>query len=322
MSDAKPHDLHDFMRQLSVEMAAEYERIQRRAAEDPGTAGDQGEENWAELLKGWLPNSYTVVTKGRLIGSDGQTSPQVDVLVLKGSYPPKLRDKKLYLAAGVAAAFECKTTLKASHITEAVKTCVKVKELLRSRSGTPYKELYAPMVYGLLAHSHSWNRPNSMPAERVSDTLVAADAEYVNHPRQCLDLICVANLGSWDSSKASFIGPQQIDYQRNRWAHSLYGPNGSAQSIFMKHMLNGGVGSATTAPVGSALSYLMRRLAWEDPTLRDLADYYVETNLDGSGSGVPRMWPSSIYSESIRKSVEAGHLSNGAGWDEWSVFFH
>lgn len=41
MTKEKTHDLQDFMRQLSVEMSAEYERIQKRATEDPGTAGDQ-----------------------------------------------------------------------------------------------------------------------------------------------------------------------------------------------------------------------------------------------------------------------------------------
>ena len=53
MSEEKT-DLYEFMRQLSDEMAAEYRRIQMRATEDPGTAGDQGEENWAELLRGWI----------------------------------------------------------------------------------------------------------------------------------------------------------------------------------------------------------------------------------------------------------------------------
>ena len=37
------------------------------------------------------------------------TSPQIDVLVLKGAYPNKLLNKKVCLAVGVAAAFECKT---------------------------------------------------------------------------------------------------------------------------------------------------------------------------------------------------------------------
>lgn len=54
MSQEKTHDLYGFMRQLSDEIAAEYDRIQKRTTEDPGTAGDQGEENWAELLRGWL----------------------------------------------------------------------------------------------------------------------------------------------------------------------------------------------------------------------------------------------------------------------------
>ena len=34
-----------------------------------------------------------------------------------------------------------------------------------------------------------------------------------------------------------------------------------------------------------------------------------------------RMWASSIYSEEIRARVEAGMLSNGKPWDEWSVAF-
>ena len=156
MSQQKTHDLYDFMRQISVEMSAEYERIQKRATEDPGTAGDQGEENWAELLRDWLPRNYEVVTKGRIISQEGLTSPQIDVLVLKNSYPKKMLNKKLYLAAGVAAAFECKTTLKASHIADALETCAKIKGFYPNRTGTPYKELHSPLIYGLLTHSHSW----------------------------------------------------------------------------------------------------------------------------------------------------------------------
>ena len=44
MEKEKPHDLYDFMKQVTNDMSLEYHRIQKRAAEDPGTAGDQGEE--------------------------------------------------------------------------------------------------------------------------------------------------------------------------------------------------------------------------------------------------------------------------------------
>lgn len=103
------HDIHDFVKESTTTLQAEYERIRKRAAQDPGTAGDQGEENWAELFRQWLPSYLRIVTKGRIITHSGYTSPQVDLLVLVPSYREILLSKKLYLAAGVAAAFECKT---------------------------------------------------------------------------------------------------------------------------------------------------------------------------------------------------------------------
>ena len=171
----KKHDLHDFMAQITKDIAAEYERIRKRTSEDPGTAGDQGEENWAEILRGWLPPKYPVVTRGRIISAEGQTSGQVDVLVLKDSYPPKLLNKKLYLAAGVAAAFECKTTLRSCHIDQAVQRNISIKNLYRRRTGTPYKELHSDIVYGLLAHSHVWDGVNSHPEENIHRTLNQSD---------------------------------------------------------------------------------------------------------------------------------------------------
>ena len=102
MPQEKTHDLYDFMQQLSDEMAAEYNRIQKRATEDPGTAGDQGEENWAELLRGWLPSTYEVVTKGRIIGQDGRTSPQVDVLVSKECISRETPQSKNYILPPVS----------------------------------------------------------------------------------------------------------------------------------------------------------------------------------------------------------------------------
>lgn len=154
------------MEEVSNEIGAEYARIVARAKEDPGTAGDEGEENWAAVLRGWLPATYHVVTKGRLIATSGEASPQVDVLVLQPSYPPALRDKKIYLASGVAAAFECKLTLRPKHVADAVRTSAGLRRLLPERTGSPYRELHAPLVFGLLAHSiagraSAWTLPRT-----------------------------------------------------------------------------------------------------------------------------------------------------------------
>lgn len=319
MDKKKQHDLHDFMRQISVEMSAEYDRIQKRATEDPGTAGDQGEENWAELLRDWLPRSYEVVTKGRIISQEGHTSPQIDVLVLKGSYPKKMLNKKLYLAAGVAAAFECKTTLKASHIADAMSTSVKIKSFFRDRSGTPYMELHSPIIYGLLAHSHSWKGESSTPEENIGEKLIESDSTHVHHPRHQLDILCVADLATWTSSAMTYIGPSQIpDWKEMA---STYGPDGSATSVYVGHSYTSDQQVDQFTPIGVLISYLSQKMAWEDSTFRDLADYYRITNIAGSGSGYMRKWPASIYSDEIRARVVAGRLSNGKAWDEWSIHF-
>jgi hypothetical protein len=151
------NDLFDYMRSATHQMQGEYERIQKRAVEDPGTAGDNGEENWAELLRRWLPKSYHIVTKGRIMNTEGECGPQVDVLVLSPAYPEALLGRKEYLEGGVLAAFECKLTLKAEHIFTAVKNAAQIRRLSQPlRQGSPRKELYSRVYYGLLAHSHIW----------------------------------------------------------------------------------------------------------------------------------------------------------------------
>ena len=327
MSQGKTHDLYDFMRQLSDEMAAEYDRIRKRATEDLGTAGDQGEENWAELLRGWLPSTYKVVTRGRIISQDGYTSPQIDVLVLKDVYPEKLLNKKLYLAAGVAAAFECKTTLTAAHISEAMETCVKIKNLYPVREGTPYKELHTPITYGLLAHSHSWKAPNSTPEDNIERKLRESDAAHVLHPRQTLDLLCVADLGTWISVKITFIGPATVrDWPAlGSQIHSQYGLEGSAQSTYVRHTPSHQSQTEYFTPIGTLISNLSRRFAWEDPKLRDLVDYYQVTKIGGSGEGAFRQWPILIYSENVQRSIQGGGIglsSNITTWNEWQVAYN
>ena len=173
------HNIHDFVKSSQRKIEEEYARIQKRAAEDPGTAGDQGEANWAEFLQTWLPSHFQIVTKGRILTESGYASPQVDVIVLLPSYPPVLTDKKLYLAGGVAAAFECKTTLKSEHISAAVKTGAALRQNLRKREGSPHRELNSTIIYGLLAHSHSRKAQQSTPLRNIDRTLWEADREFV-----------------------------------------------------------------------------------------------------------------------------------------------
>ncbi len=298
----KGHDLVDFMSQVSHEMASEYTRIQRRAIDDPGTARDQGEENWAEFLRDWLPATYDVVTKGRLISYDGRTSPQLDILVLKDSYPKKLKSKKLYLAHGVAAAFECKTTLKSSHFRKIMKTSAELKSFFPAPiTGSPYKELHAPFVFGVLAHPHNWKKVKSNPLKRIDDCLFESDQEHLNHPRETLDLLCVADLATWVSLKMVYHGPIQ-DYGY-KWNLSRDRALGSISTGYLGHTKENTEQVPQFTPIGALITLLFSKLAWTNQEMTALAKYYSYSGICGVGSGAMRDWDISLYSEELRETL-------------------
>lgn len=294
------------MKQLTDEMAGNYKEIQEWAATDPGTAGDQGEENWAKWLREWLPPTYPVVTKGQIINHEGKASQQIDVLVLKPFYPKRLHYEKHYFSAGVAAAFECKTTLKASHIHEAIEVCVGLKNLYTRRTGSPYKELHAPIAYGLLAHSHDWKNENSTPIDNIQKQLSISTLSQVSHPRLGLDFLCVADLGAWVLAKIT------ANASHPSWGGHI--PHTPAHDEEEKDF----------TAIGAFYVYLMEWLAWENPALRDIVDYYRVTGAGGPGGGnMSYQWDfSSVYSEAVQNQIKGGRLSHhGLSWDEWKSNF-
>jgi hypothetical protein len=315
------HDVYEFVRRAQQGLQDEYIRIRKRAADDPGTAGDQGEENWATLFREWLPSYFQVVTKGRILADSGYVSPQIDLLVLYPSYPPILLDKKLYLSGGVAAAFECKTTVTAADITKTVETSAALRRALPKRYGSPYKELHSGILYGLLAHSHSWRAARSDPIANIQRALWDSDAEAVSHPRESIDFITISDLASWHVSKLTYLSPFRIGYGPDD--RSRYGPNGTAGTAYACHAIGSDRQADHFSPVGSLLSRLYSALAWDFPDMRPLEDYFRQLHLSGSGKGHMRTWGIDIYSELIRDRVFRGDLSNGvlAIYDEWRVAF-
>jgi len=232
MSDIplKKHDLAYYVEDINTTILKDYEQIQTRVREDPGTAGDQVEETWAEALRKWLPKHFHVVTKGRIVSAGGEASPQIDVIVLWPSYPPFLLTKKLYLASGVAAAFECKLTLRKAHLKKIFSTAVKLSEMTekehgdrkrpkeRSNQNYAYEEYHRIFEYGILAHSFEGNDTEKV-AQSISDEIYKLDQELVKHPTQMVDLICVQGLGSWASERYSIHSTVNVDIEK---IHTLW----------------------------------------------------------------------------------------------------
>jgi hypothetical protein len=303
------HEFFDYMGWATDEMGKDYERIRTRSHQDPGIPVDQEEADWAGVFRNWLPPYFQVETKGRILSHNGEASPQVDVLILSPAYPKKLRDRKYYLAGGVAAAFECKQALQSQHIEKAVQNAAAIKRLLPEQGGSPYKELQAPLIYGLLARSHSWKSDESSPTRMVQDQLKAGDARFTKHPREMIDCVCVSDLGAWFGGK----------WPRS-WQFNPAEPDNPPKILttFVEHSYTSHMKVRGFTPIGALLTYLFRFLAWEYPDMRRLSRYLRVPGLSGEGVGNVREWPIDIYSEQARGPITRSPLDS-APWSEWST---
>ncbi|MEA5257214.1 DUF6602 domain-containing protein [Arcicella aquatica] len=319
-SDNNPNeDLIEFFTSTSQNIENEYRRIQRRATEDPGTAGDQGEENWKELLSKWLPSTFKIVTKGRILNTKGKASPQIDVIVLRPEYPEGLINTKLYLATGVLAAFECKLTLKATHIKEFFESSVEIKNLTFPKVGSPYKELHSSILYGLLCHSHSWKNPSSKPIENVTSYIETMDKAKIKHPKFAPDLICIADLTTWSICKTTFFGPRFVPNFDEYIP--IYGKNGSAVSSYLcfSSLLKNQVPYFN--PLAVLITRLLCKLSREYPSLKPISSFFEAANIQGKGEGKNRYWDSSIYSSNILGRVCLGGWDNNDSSEEWKFMY-
>jgi hypothetical protein len=318
--DQAIHELEVFLRQDQAEMEAEYRRIYKRTSEDPGTAGDEGEENWAALLREWLPSRYQVVTKGRIVFPDRSASAQVDVVVLRASYPQRLLNKKLYLSSGVVAAFECKNTLTAAHVREAARTAAAIKTCIARTPGTLQCELRLPLVYGLLAHSHSWKAETSTPTENVDGALLEG-LTGIEHPSAFIDIICVADLAAWTLSH--FIECPWFYEPKVRELRTEVGvpADGWVQSQYTR--FTDGVFAAdarTPNPLAILITHLLQWAGWDDVDVRPIADYFRIAGLMGSGTGPSIPWPLTIFTDEVHARLKVQPPSTGSFWDSWSMF--
>jgi hypothetical protein len=330
---ASEHPMSDFLSDMQRSMADDYRRIRGRAGEDPGTAGDEGENSWSALLSLWLPQEYQIITKGRIIFPDGHSSPQVDVLVLAPWYPKAMLHGKYMLSCGVVAGFECKLTLRPHHIKAAAGTAAEIARHVGINRSTPYDVLHSPIIYGLLAHSHDWKGPESTPLDNVSGHLKDACAELTTFPREAIDYISVADLGTWRSNRFIFLW-RQAEREAEEQMRSLlgnsyhspreaFGESGTTQVGYMVSVLSG---SKQPNPVSDLICHLFYRLGYVNESIRGLVEYtnaVQELQADTQGLTV-KSWDASFYPEPVRDALESPDLIprySPLSWNRWGQAF-
>lgn len=319
------NDILDFFKENTILMQSEYDRIIRHSKNDPGTAGDEGEENWATLIRDWIPKSYYVVTKGQILFPDGSCSPQVDVLILRPEYPPSLvtRRIKKYMAHSVAAAFETKLTLRPSHFKKVFKNSSIIKSKKLFDSYTPYQELHSPIIFGLLSHCFDSKIKNvEVISNSINKKIYDCDQALIQHPKEMPDIVCVADIGTWITTKFTYLGPRVINpVAWNVMAQHL---GGSPCTMTGYALYPEGVEKLKDfTPIGAFISTLIHQLAWRDLAIQNIARYYLVSNVGGSGKGkLNRIWqPEKVFSKNIFDQILNQGLTTGKHWHEWSYFF-
>ncbi|VUC81189.1 Uncharacterised protein [Raoultella terrigena] len=351
----QPHELFSFFKSISGQLSSEYERISARAKEDPGTAGDEGEESWKQLLEHWLPPQYKVVTKGRLLSANGEASPQIDVIILKPFYPPFLVNKKYYLIDGVAAAFECKTTLRPRDLEKSFKTAAIISRLCKKKVGNPCIELLPPVPYGILAHSHSWLGEEETVVNLITKKVKELGLKYALHPRELLETICIADLAGWTTGHSICmcypINEDQIPDREARKAifsllkkeHAgflsaeLYQENGldvlyvhRPYSQYFTQYIKKPTDIIHTetyrekfTPIGAFVYALYKKLSYRDASINDLSNYFSEVHIPGGSGGLSPNeaihWGMDTFSEGVWDKLINGSHDRTPEWRD--VYF-
>ncbi|GAA2567340.1 hypothetical protein GCM10010409_50610 [Mycolicibacterium diernhoferi] len=223
---------------------------------------------WRRFLQGWLPPHYEIGTRKYLVLEepvDGSIySSEVDLVVFHPAYPKQLRERSEVLVSGVVAAFSVKGQLKVSDLRAAIEEARRVRRGIGIRHGKVIGELRSPLVYGVLANTHQLRRS---AGEKTLDLLQTSAEDSGVHPREMLDIVCIADVDCWTREGTA-----------SRTA--------SAESYVDLWMGTSGSPEATHAvPVASLVTALWAKLAARDPELDPIAHGLHRTRTAGTTSG-------------------------------------
>ena len=196
------HKHHEWLADLNKSIVESYEREQEMARESGRTqeTGHTVESRWDDVLTDWLPHHSMKLESGSTFFSKPDDGPEVtketDVVVFYPHYPEKLRKKNYVLASGVAVAFSVRRTVGRKDIAEAYKEAITLRRGMKIRDATIQAHLIPPVSFGLLGESHDWKAPGSTPKENIKSITDELDRELIKSPREGLDFLCVADLGT------------------------------------------------------------------------------------------------------------------------------
>lgn len=291
------HAHQEWLKDASADIDRDYKRLYEKAARSGTTqeVGHQNEAIWQTFLSAWLPPQYEVATRKYIVGTaDSDWEPfETDIVVFHPGYPRNLREKTQVMAAGVAAAFSTKLTIRPEGLRESARQCASLQRGLITKCGHSRNELWKPYVFGVLAASHAWKSVGSKPAENIGSWLHTNDLEFAAKPAESLDLACIADLGTWAKTTAFLTDPSTL---------------GENEQIMTSHLE---IKDEGLAPLALFLSALYELLSWRNEDMQGMAHDFRVTTHEPSGVGPSRMWPAeSILSSEALLNMREVPYSN------------
>jgi hypothetical protein len=233
------------------------------------------------------------------------------------------------MASGVAAAFECKLTLRKKHLRKLFETAVTLSEithkesedrkrvLKRTGKNFAYEEYHRIFEYGLLAHSFEGDDAEET-AKSFTHEIRKLDSELVKHPNQMVDLICVQDLGSWVSEREAIVarpimreGGYIMSYSKN--------PYTGYNCLTEKSWAKGSTIHENFSPLGSFLSRFYRKLSRVDKSLLSLSSFFTHTLSTGQGGGNEgRLWKELQTPIELWKLTEPQRLKHAIFLEEFT----
>jgi len=308
-----PPRFHQWVQGVERDIQEDYDRLHTAAQawDKIQQAGHGGESTWARMLEEWLPPDYEVGLRKYLIPEVGDDTFETDLVIFRPSYPKALRKREEVLGGGIAAAFSIKLTLDAAGIRDGFERARDIRRGQAMLVGTPRREMLGSFPIGILAHSHDWKADGSTPLENVARNCLDSDIEVCAHPRETVDLICVADLATWTTFRVPYFPP----------AAAVHTPGISATQVREGYAISSIVGTdptGTPSPVASFLANLMARLSYDDPTIAPMANSYNAMGSQGRGAGLQRMWElADVFSPEVLQRLSSRGMQ-GAG-DPWGT---
>jgi hypothetical protein len=279
---------HWLLATLARELDEEYQRIQtelQAGRENIQLSGHLAEKVWGKLLAEWLPPQYEFGFRRHLILErevDGKSrTGEVDLVLFHPAYPKRLRAEQEVLVSGVVAAFSVKATLDKPGLREAMDFAKLVRRGMQLRAGA-IGGLISPLIVGVLAQSH--RRLGVDPRKSVGELLMTAASDS-EHPREELDLVCIADLECW-TRHALVLWAGTPGHSE---AMPVAAAPGSALEKDSYHEAwtsqHPGAEGRAGEPVATLISSLWAKLANRDASLRPIAVGFRLAKFTGIGAG-------------------------------------